>query len=82
MGGQHKRKLEPGDAVRSLEDLIAALQRGQWIYLNHKAYDPGWIRSMHFWMIVRRVEARVLFYAVDVATGQPYVGTPYTEVTK
>lgn len=45
------RKFKPGDLLTASEaaDRIIA---GQWIYLNHKPYHPGWARGWHLGLII------------------------------
>ena len=44
----YKKKYEKGIRIRDMEQLAYAISKGEWIYLRHKAYHPGWVESLTF----------------------------------
>lgn len=40
------RKFKPGRKVKTLADAARLIERGEWLYFNHKPQHPGWVKSM------------------------------------
>jgi hypothetical protein len=76
-----RRQSREGYVVRTLDELIALLDSGQYLYWHGRAYHPGWVRSWQFGM-VRRECGRGLFRAAVTLDGRPFIGLAGKEPRK
>ncbi len=47
------RKYRKGPRFQSLAELVMAIERGEFVYLNHKITHHGWARSMSLETLMR-----------------------------
>ena len=59
-----KQKYRPGNRIPGLTELDRAIERGEYVFWNHKPQHPAFIVSMKFKTVRDGLRAGVLFYAV------------------
>lgn len=41
-----RKKFKQGDSLSTIEALYNWIQLGGWVYINHKAYHPLWVKNL------------------------------------
>jgi len=60
-----KKKYRKGWAIFGMSELTQILTSGKWVYMDDKAYHPGFIISMPFRTVIKYMEQRRISEAVD-----------------
>lgn len=59
-----KHKFRPGRTIRTLTDAVRRIDKGEWIYFNHKPQHPGWMLSVQLQTIRASVQRGFLRQAI------------------
>ncbi len=59
------RKYRKGYTIFGMGHLSAHLQNGSWVYLDDKAYHPGFILSMQYRKVLALSDAHRIYEAID-----------------
>lgn len=62
--GNRTRKYSPGDKLVTLQDIVDANARRQWIFVSHKPQHPSIIMNMSLGTLCRMLQQGSLRYAV------------------
>jgi len=60
-----KRKYRKGYTIFGMSELTYWLMSGKWIYMDDKAYHPGFIISMPYRTVIKYMEQHRISEAID-----------------
>lgn len=59
-----KKIFRRGRRIKNLAEVVRRLEKGEWIYWNHKPQHPGWLWSMRIWNLRQAAFSGILYRAI------------------
>jgi hypothetical protein len=62
-GRQNKYRM--GGLIRSMDEVVAEVKAGRYIYLRHKPQHPGWVLSLQLKTLLDNLDRHEIRFAVE-----------------